>query len=146
MHELSPRSLGLTLAVFPAALKDETGFADAEVKLLDHGNFASVKAFTDNLEVEGRPIDILVANVGVSLQKYHATNDGWEETYAVRRGSRFFLLIASQSASESPLHRPGNHPAVASPDPSRQGRVPASNRHRRKFNALLGESIQDRSG
>lgn len=66
------------------AIKNETGFADAEVRGLGHANFASVKALANDLEAEGRPIDILVANAGVATQKYRATSDGWEETYAVR--------------------------------------------------------------
>ena len=118
----------------------------AEVKALDQANFASVKAFADDLEAEGRPISILVANVGVSLQKYNATSDGWEETCVVRHVSHFSFLIVSQFASEPPIDRPGNHFVTASPDPGRQGRVPASYRRRRKFDALLGQSIQGRSG
>lgn len=63
------------------------------MKALDHANFASVKAFADDLEAEGQPIDILVANAGVSMQKYRTTQDGWEETYVIRHVSRFIYLI-----------------------------------------------------
>ena len=55
------------------------------------------------------------------------------------------FLIASQPTSEPPLHRPSNNPTVTSPDSGRQGRVSASNHHRRKLDALLGESIEVRS-
>lgn len=126
-------------------IKNGTGFADAEVKPLDQADFASVRAFTDDLEAEGRPIDILVANIGVSLQKYHATNDGWEETCVNPYSPHSVFLIASQPTSEPPLHRPSNNPTVTSPDSGRQGRVSASNHHRRKLDALLGESIKARS-
>ena len=121
-------------------IKNETGFVDTEVKILDQANFASVNAFADDLEAEGRPISILVVNIGVSPQKYNATNDGWEETWVVRV-PRFSFLIVSQSASEPSLDRPSNHFAAASPYPGCQGRVPASYCRRRELGALLGQSI-----
>ena len=113
---------------------------------MDQADFASVKAFADDLEAEGRPIDILVANIGVSLQRYRATNDGWEETYIIPYGPHSGFLIPSQPTSGPPLHCPSNNLTVTSPDSSRQGRVSASNRHLRKLDALLGESIQARGG
>ena len=78
------------------------------------------------------------------LQKCNTTNYGCEETCAVRCRLRFPFLIALQPASEPPLHRADDHIAAASPDPSRQGRVPASNRHRCELDSLLGEVIWDK--
>ena len=116
------------------------------MKVLDQASFTSVKAFADDLEAEGQPISILVANIGVALQKYRVTNDGWEETYAIRHYSRFVFLIVLQSAGEPPFHRTGNNFVAASLGPSRQGRVTASNCRGCKLNALLGGSIRDSSG
>ena len=68
----------LKLACYVVIAK-ETNFV-AEVQLLNLGDFASVVAFARRLEKD--PIDIVVANAGVSLPEYQATKDGWEETYS----------------------------------------------------------------
>lgn len=54
----------------------ETGYA-AELQLVDQADFASVNAFAARLQ--GAPVDILVANAGVSQPEFIPTKDGWEE-------------------------------------------------------------------
>ena len=60
-------------------MKEETGFQEIELKLLDQVSFASVRAFADALDQELDRLDILVENAGVlSQQKAFLTEDGWE--------------------------------------------------------------------
>jgi retinol dehydrogenase 12 len=60
-------------------MKEETGFQEIELKLLDQSSFASVRAFADTLDTELDRLDILVENAGVlSQQKPFLTEDGWE--------------------------------------------------------------------
>ncbi|KAI0093262.1 hypothetical protein BDY19DRAFT_418080 [Irpex rosettiformis] len=68
----------------------ETSHA-AEVQLVDLGDFASVVAFAKRLEND--PVDILVANAGVSLKEYRTTKDGWEEMVHVNHLSTSLLAL-----------------------------------------------------
>ena len=59
------------------AIAQETGHV-AEVQVIDLTDFASVVAFSGKFNDD--PIDILVANAGVTLSEYSQTKNGWEET------------------------------------------------------------------
>ena len=60
-------------------LEQETGYAKAEVWLLDQAKFASVVAFADRFAKEGGNLRALIANAGVEPNQYRLTPDGWAE-------------------------------------------------------------------
>jgi NAD(P)-dependent dehydrogenase (short-subunit alcohol dehydrogenase family) len=75
-----PRVYCSALATLILAIKDSTGCQNIEIGIMEQGGFSSVVAFADKFEREGRKIDILVANAGVSHSQYSTTEDGWEMT------------------------------------------------------------------
>ncbi|KAJ7708942.1 short-chain dehydrogenase [Mycena rosella] len=64
-------------------LKAATGYATAELWLIDLADFASVKQFAKKFEQDGGRLDILVENAAVGLSKYEATKDEWETSLQV---------------------------------------------------------------
>ncbi|KAJ7089881.1 hypothetical protein B0H15DRAFT_939144 [Mycena belliarum] len=64
-------------------LKAATGYAKAELRLIDLADFASVRSFADKFEKDGGRLDILVENAAVSADTYEATKDGWETSLQV---------------------------------------------------------------
>ncbi|KAJ7120951.1 hypothetical protein C8R44DRAFT_877267 [Mycena epipterygia] len=65
-------------------LKADTGYANAELWIVDLAEFESVKRFADKFEEDGGRLDILVANAAfVPLKGYGATKDGWEASLQV---------------------------------------------------------------
>ena len=62
----------------PPELQTETGFKNAELRLVDLSEFSSVISFSDDLRREKR-LDILVMNAGVGAVVRKVTEDGWEE-------------------------------------------------------------------
>jgi NAD(P)-dependent dehydrogenase (short-subunit alcohol dehydrogenase family) len=78
-------------------MKEETGFQDIELKLLDQASFASVRAFVDTLDKELDRLDILVENAAVcSQEKAFLTEDGWESW------SFFSTLLSAVIQSNEP--------------------------------------------
>lgn len=61
-------------------IRNETG-CDAEVQIMDASRFEDVVGLAKRLD--GQPIDIVVANLGVGVNEYHTTVDGWEEMCVV---------------------------------------------------------------
>ncbi|KAJ7286849.1 hypothetical protein C8J57DRAFT_1282185 [Mycena rebaudengoi] len=57
-------------------LEAETGYTKGEL-------WISVKHFGERFEKDGGRLDILIANAGISTEKYEATKDGWESTLQV---------------------------------------------------------------
>lgn len=88
-------------------IKRETGYANAEVKLVDLADFASVSAFADEFEKEDARVDVLLANAGMGREYYTQTKDGWETVYVVntldilQRAKRW---LTSQVTSQPPCH------------------------------------------
>lgn len=65
----------------PSELREETGYAKAEVAVLDLSSFSSVVAFGNKMAEQDR-LDILVANAAVAyFEGSRFTADGWEEMY-----------------------------------------------------------------
>ncbi|KAJ7089895.1 hypothetical protein B0H15DRAFT_839693 [Mycena belliarum] len=65
-------------------LKADTGYAKAELWLVDLADFASVKNFTDRFVQDGGRLDIIVENAAVGPGvTYGATKDGWETSLQV---------------------------------------------------------------
>lgn len=51
---------------------------------LDLSSFASIRAFADRFEREGRKrLDLLVLNAGINTEKYAKTEDGYESVYVL---------------------------------------------------------------
>ena len=48
---------------------------------LELGSFDSVRKFADRVELEGFPINALIANAAVLAMTYTKTQDGWETTF-----------------------------------------------------------------
>ncbi|KAJ7461186.1 hypothetical protein FB451DRAFT_1269156, partial [Mycena latifolia] len=74
-------------------LKAATGYAMAEVWLIDLADFASVRRFADRFEKDGGRLDILVENAAVALPKYEVTKDGWETSLQVNDLSISLLAL-----------------------------------------------------
>ncbi|KAJ7780227.1 hypothetical protein DFH07DRAFT_865313 [Mycena maculata] len=64
-------------------LKADTGYAKAELWLVDLADFDSVKQFADKFEQDGGRLDILVENAAVGTSKYQPTKDGFETSLQV---------------------------------------------------------------
>ena len=62
------------------AVAEETGYA-AELRVIDLASFASVRNFVSGLQNE--PIDIIVANAGISQAQCIVTDDGWEQSWVM---------------------------------------------------------------
>ena len=54
---------------------------DVEAWPLELSSFDSVRKFADRVELEGFPINALIANAGLSTLTYARTRDGWEITF-----------------------------------------------------------------
>ncbi|KAJ7860404.1 hypothetical protein B0H14DRAFT_575715 [Mycena olivaceomarginata] len=75
-------------------LKAETGYAKAELWLIDLAEFESVKQFADRFERDGGRLDILVENAAVGPgPKYEATKDNWEIALQVNHLSTSLLAF-----------------------------------------------------
>ena len=79
VSKLLPRSDFPSKSVTRKAIQ-ATGFKNPELALVDLARFASVSAFADTFIRDKAQIDILVYNAAVSVTRYSASNDGWEET------------------------------------------------------------------
>ncbi|KAJ3528297.1 hypothetical protein NMY22_g9472 [Coprinellus aureogranulatus] len=92
-------------------IQAETGFERAELRLLDLGKFASVRAFADTFQNEER-LDILVMNAGVAPLAYRVTSDGWEETLQVNNLSTSLtcLLLLPKMTSTATTYN--THPRI----------------------------------
>ncbi|KAJ7132355.1 hypothetical protein C8R44DRAFT_698819 [Mycena epipterygia] len=65
-------------------LKTDTGYANAELWIIDLADFESVKRFADKFEKDGGRLDILVENAAfAAMNGYEATKDGWEASLQV---------------------------------------------------------------
>ncbi|KAG7091762.1 hypothetical protein E1B28_008164 [Marasmius oreades] len=63
-------------------LKQETGFQNVELWLMDFSSFESVKATKEKIDQLER-LDILVENAALTLEDYTVTKDGWENILQV---------------------------------------------------------------
>ena len=76
-----------------AQLKEETGFANVTLRLVDLSSFASVIEFADKFEQEEERLDIFVANAAIGRTDYVLTDDGWESGLQVNNLSTVLLNI-----------------------------------------------------
>ncbi|KAH9477764.1 Short-chain dehydrogenase/reductase phmF [Psilocybe cubensis] len=75
-------------------IKQDTGFSNVEVWLLDLASFASVNAFAEKYEKEGGRLDILVENAAtIPNGKMVLTDDGWESVFQVNNLSTSLLAL-----------------------------------------------------
>src|SRR4029450_8126736 len=80
------------------------------IKSLDLSSLASVKALGDELNAEGRPIDILINNAGIMQPPDHETTaDGFELQFGGNHLGHFAL-----TGHLLPLLRAANSPRVTS--------------------------------
>ncbi|WP_062649396.1 oxidoreductase [Streptomyces maremycinicus] len=70
-------------------LRDEVPAAEAELRLLDLGDLASVREFADALPYDR--LDLLVNNAGVMAMPYGTTADGFETQFGVNHLGHFAL-------------------------------------------------------
>lgn len=62
-------------------LQEDTGYKNAQLRILDLASFDSVKAFAQQIEEEEDRLDILVENAGILPDStFKPTKDGWEPT------------------------------------------------------------------
>lgn len=54
---------------------------DVHVWPLELGSFDSVRTFADRVELEGFPMNALIANAAISTMTYAKTQGGWETTF-----------------------------------------------------------------
>ncbi|KAF8903501.1 hypothetical protein CPB84DRAFT_1845793 [Gymnopilus junonius] len=95
LSKFSDRKLHYFNEVSIPAIKQETGFQDVELWLLDLGSFASVRSFAERFEKEGGRLDILVENAAnaPTFDYVEFTNDGWEASVQVNDLSTFLLAL-----------------------------------------------------
>jgi NAD(P)-dependent dehydrogenase (short-subunit alcohol dehydrogenase family) len=74
-----------------AELLAATPGADLQVRALDLGELASIRAFAATFRREHARLDILVNNAGVSPGKRGTTKDGFETTFGVNHLGTFLL-------------------------------------------------------
>ncbi|KAJ7286170.1 hypothetical protein C8J57DRAFT_1461364 [Mycena rebaudengoi] len=74
-------------------LKSETGYANAELRIVDLADFGSVRQFADKFEQDGNRLDYLVLNAGVANFKYEPTEDGWETSLQVNSLSTSLVAL-----------------------------------------------------
>jgi short-subunit dehydrogenase len=60
-----------------------------ELRIVDLNNFASVSAFSDDLDKEGIQIDVAVLNAGIHTFDYEKSSDGYESKFVLLLG--FFI-------------------------------------------------------
>jgi len=67
---------------YDIALKEDTGYVTAELRLLDLASFSSVRSFAQQFEDNDERLDILLENAAISPGKVpEITDDGWEQAY-----------------------------------------------------------------
>ncbi|KAH6903863.1 short-chain dehydrogenase [Coprinopsis sp. MPI-PUGE-AT-0042] len=76
-----------------AQLKEETGFENVFLRLLDLAKFSSVIEFADKFEQEEDRLDIVVANAAIGRTDYVLTEDGWESGLQINNISTLLLNI-----------------------------------------------------
>ncbi|KAJ7450968.1 hypothetical protein B0H11DRAFT_2161807 [Mycena galericulata] len=74
-------------------LKAATGYATAELWIIDLANFESVKQFANKFEQDVGRLDILVENAAVANFKFESTTDGWETSLQVNHLSTSLLAL-----------------------------------------------------
>ncbi|KAJ7181129.1 hypothetical protein C8R46DRAFT_1071525 [Mycena filopes] len=74
-------------------LKAATGYAKAELRLVDLSEFESTTKFADDFERDGGRLDILVANAGLATEIFEPTKDGWESSLQVNHLSTALVAL-----------------------------------------------------
>ncbi|KAJ3556541.1 hypothetical protein NM688_g1969 [Phlebia brevispora] len=72
-------------------IEKETGYHGIELAIFDNGDFNSIIKFAQGFKDE--PLDILVANAGVTYKAYEQTKDGWEACLQINHLSTALLSI-----------------------------------------------------
>ncbi|KAJ8487114.1 hypothetical protein ONZ45_g14445 [Pleurotus djamor] len=92
-------------------LKEETNCENAEVRLIDLANFASVKAFVEDFKKDYSKLDLLVLNAAVIPHVLEHTDDGWEKALQVNHIAQALLIllllpIITKTAESESQNRP----------------------------------------
>ncbi|TFK23999.1 short-chain dehydrogenase, partial [Coprinopsis marcescibilis] len=96
-----------------AKMRQETGFDNIELKIVDLAKFSSVVAFSDDFIKEEKRLDILIANAAVSMEDYTTTSDGWEMTLQVNNLSTLlFCIRLAPLLIETAEKNRGTHPRL----------------------------------
>ncbi|TFK24418.1 NAD(P)-binding protein [Coprinopsis marcescibilis] len=96
-----------------AKLRQETGFDNIELRIVDFAKFSSVVEFSDAFVKEEKRLDILIANAAVAMEEYTTTSDGWETTIQVNVLSTLLSCIRlAPLMIETAKLSPGSKPRV----------------------------------
>ncbi len=92
-------------------IKQDTGYDNVELWLLDLADFGSVKSFARRFEEQEKRLDILVENAGMLPGfKAETTVDGWESTSVLVQISRLKTITdldrMSQFTGQQSIHFP----------------------------------------
>ncbi|KAJ7493234.1 hypothetical protein B0H11DRAFT_2190852 [Mycena galericulata] len=93
-------------------LKGATGYAKAELWIIDLADFESVKAFATKFEQDGGRLDILVENAAVAITEYKPTKDGWESSIQVNNLSTSLLALLLLPAMIKTAHEHSTLPRL----------------------------------
>ncbi|CAD6517343.1 SDR family NAD(P)-dependent oxidoreductase [Paraburkholderia metrosideri] len=87
------RDLSKAERAISSAQKEATaGGGSIELIELDLASLASVRACTDRLVAEGKPLDVIIANAGVMATPQGTTTDGFETQFGVNHLGHFVLV------------------------------------------------------
>jgi NAD(P)-dependent dehydrogenase (short-subunit alcohol dehydrogenase family) len=70
----------------------ETGRGAFSIVELDLASLASVRACADELNADGRPFDVIIANAGVMVPPFGHTADGFETQFGTNHLGHFVLI------------------------------------------------------
>ncbi|KAJ7111996.1 short-chain dehydrogenase [Mycena epipterygia] len=93
-------------------LKVETGYATAELWIIDLADFASVKRFAEKFEQDGGRLDIMVENAAVAPVRYEPTEDGWEIALQVNCLSSPLLALLLLPSMIKTAHEHSTFPRI----------------------------------
>lgn len=89
---LAVRDAGRAEPAADAARAAATGGATVEVREVDLGSLASVRAFTDGVDADHDRLDVIIANAGVMACPEGRTVDGFETQFGTNHLGHFLLV------------------------------------------------------
>ncbi|EAU81690.1 short-chain dehydrogenase [Coprinopsis cinerea okayama7 len=93
-------------------IKEETGFKNLYLRILDLSKYSSVLEFADKFQAEEERLDILVANAAIATDHYKTTEDGWEETLQVNALSTLLSSVLLVPVMLKTAEKYGTQPRI----------------------------------